>query len=555
MTAAPAALPQYSVDDIAEALEGLSPEEQVELLGLLNADGDIWYSLPGAQSTARYSEADITGYGGAAGGGKTDLACGLALVDHDLSTILRAEVSQLEGVKERLESILGSRKGFNGQANIWKLGPGRRIRFGGFANPGDEKRHQGIANDLLVFDEAAEMREAQVRFVIAWNRSAKKRRTRVLMTLNPPQTPEGRWIVAYFGPWLDKRHALYPTAPGALRWATAGPDGKDYWLTDGRSFVWSNKLLPTPLPGEPRPVYDYDPELYRRKMDATRVITPMSRTFIPAKLGDNPFLTRGPEYMARLQGLPEPMRSQMLNGDFEAGMEDHEWQVIPTAWVNASMERWKARGSESAGFRKPGPMDSMGVDVAMGGKDQFVIARRHGTWFDDLIRWPGRTIKSGAEGAGKVIMARRDRAPVHVDIIGWGSDTFGALVSNQVQAVPINAANGSTYVTKAGMRCANKRAELIWKLREALDPDGPDPIDLPDDAALALDLTAYRYKPTRGGILIEAKEDMKKRLGRSPDDGDAVAMALEDTMKVEQVIDALDVAGYGGAGDYDRMNI
>lgn len=547
------ALPSYSVDEITEALYGLSPEEQIELLALLNTDGDLWYSLPGAQSEARYSEADITGYGGAAGGGKTDLACGLALVDHDMSTILRAEVSQLEGVKERLEGILGSRKGFNGQTNIWRLAPGRRIRFGGFANPGDEKRHQGIPNDLLVFDEAAEMREAQVRFVIAWNRAAKKRRTRVLMTLNPPQTPEGRWIVAYFGPWLDKRHALYPTAPGALRWATAGPDGKDYWLTDGRSFVWSNQLV-NPLPGDPRPVYDFDPADYKGAK-ATRIITPLSRTFIPAKLGDNPYLTRGPEYMARLQGLPEPMRSQMLNGDFEAGMEDHEWQVIPTAWVNASMERWRARGSENPGFRKPGPMDSMGVDVAMGGKDAFVIARRHGTWFDDLIRWPGRSIKSGAEGAGKVIMARRDRAPVHVDIIGWGSDTYGALVSNQVQAVPINAANGSEYVTKAGMRCANKRAELVWKLREALDPDGPDPIDLPDDAQLALDLTAYRYKPTRGGILIEAKDEMKKRLGRSPDDGDAVAMALEDTMKVEQVIDALDHVGYGGAGDYDRMNI
>lgn len=541
----------YSVEEIAEALEGLEPAEQIELLALLNADGDLWYSLPGAQSMARYSEADITGYGGAAGGGKTDLACGLALVDHDQSTILRAEVAQLEGVKERLEAILGTRKGFNGQTNIWRLAPGRRIRFGGFANPGDEKKHQGIANDLLVFDEAAEMREAQVRFVIAWNRSAKGKRTRVLMTLNPPQSPEGRWIIAYFGPWLDKRHGLYPTAPGQLRWATAGPDGKDFWLEDGRQFVWSNQVLPAPLLGDPRPVYDFDPALYRGA-NKTRIVQPMSRTFIPAKLNDNPFLTRGPEYMARLQGLPEPMRSQMLNGDFEAGMEDHEWQVIPTEWVNKSMERWLARGSTSAAFRK-GAMDSMGVDVAMGGKDAFVIARRHGTWFDDLIRWPGRSIKSGAEGAGKVIMARRDRAPVHVDVIGWGSDTYGALVSNQVQTVPINAANTSHYVTKAGMRCANKRAELIWKLREALDPDGPDPIDLPDDAQLALDLTAYRYKPTRGGILIEAKEDMKKRLGRSPDDGDAVAMALEDTMKEETVIDALEQIGHAGGGDYDRL--
>lgn len=549
-----AALPDYSIEEISDALEGLSPDDQIELLGLLALDGSVWHSLPGAQSMARYSEADITGYGGAAGGGKTDLACGLALVDHDLTTILRAEVSQLEGVKERLEAVLGSRKGFNGQANIWKLAKGRRIRFGGFANPGDEKRHQGIANDLLVFDEAAEMREAQVRFVIAWNRSASGRRTRVLMTLNPPQSPEGRWIVSYFAPWLDKRHPLYPTAPGALRWATTGPDGKDHWFTDGRPFVWSNALLPVPRPGTPRPVYDFDPALYKGARK-TLIIQPMSRTFIPAKLNDNPFLTRGPEYMARLQGLPEPMRSQMLNGDFEAGMEDHEWQVIPTAWVRASMDRWKARGSDQPGFRKPGPMESMGVDPAFGGKDNFVIAMRHGNWFADLVRWPGKVTTSGAIGAGKVVAVRADGAPVHIDIIGWGSDTHGALVANRIQTIGVNVANGSGYITKAGMRCANLRAELIWKLREALDPDGPDPIDLPDDTRLEMDLTAYRYKNTARGILIESKEEMKARLRRSPDDGDAVALANIYTMKEEVMIDALEEMLHGSSADYDRLAI
>ena len=67
-----------------------------------------------------------------------------------------------------------------------------------------------------------------------------------------------------------------------------------------------------------------------------------------------------------------------LNGYADAvaaGMEDDPWQVIPTAWVDAAMARWKPL--------EPRPeMDSVGVDVAMGGKDQTVIARRHGNWFD-----------------------------------------------------------------------------------------------------------------------------------------------------------------------------
>lgn len=218
-------------------------------------------------------------------------------------------------------------------------------------------------------------------------------------------------------------------------------------------------------------------------------------------------------------------------------MEDDAWQVIPTAWVRASMDRWRPRNHN--GFR-PGPMDSMGVDVAMGGKDKFVIARRHGRWFDDLIRLKGRLVTSGSTGAGEVIKARRDRAPVHVDVVGWGAATYEALIGNNVQAMPINGANRSDKVTESGQRFVNKRAELVWAVREALDPDGPDPIDLPDDAGLELDLTSYRWTPTRSGILVRSKEEMRKELGHSPDDGDAVCLALEETIKDDVVIDVLD---------------
>jgi hypothetical protein len=66
----------------------------------------------------------------------------------------------------------------------------------------------------------------------------------------------------------------------------------------------------------------------------------MSRTFIPSRVSDNPYLM-GTGYMTQLQSLPEPLRSQMLYGDFHAGVQDDPWQVIPTAWVEAAMARWK----------------------------------------------------------------------------------------------------------------------------------------------------------------------------------------------------------------------
>ncbi len=41
------------------------------------------------------------------------------------------------------------------------------------------------------------------------------------------------------------------------------------------------------------------------------------------------------------------------------------------------------------------------------------------------------------------------------------------------------------------------------------------------------DLTAPRWCVSSGGkVLLESKDDMRKRLGRSTDDGDAVVMAF-----------------------------
>jgi hypothetical protein len=87
-------------------------------------------------------------------------------------------------------------------------------------------------------------------------------------------------------------------------------------------------------------------------------------------------------------GLPEPLRSQMLNGDFKAGMVDDEWQVIPTAWVDAAMARWKPKDVLPE-------QDSLGVDVARGGKDETVIAPRYGNWYAELDCHEGKKTPDG----------------------------------------------------------------------------------------------------------------------------------------------------------------
>ncbi|HEX8577983.1 MAG TPA: terminase [Allosphingosinicella sp.] len=517
-------LQHYSPADV-ERIRGLmTQDERDEMDRLLAMDPKLWRPQHGPQSRAYESRADIIGFGGSAGGGKTDLAAGLTLEEHKRTLYLRSEKNQTEGFAQRIEQILGSTKGYNSQKSSWRL-PGRRLlELGGLENQGDEKRWQGRPHDLVILDEATEIREAQARFVMGWARTDDpEQRVRVLLPFNPPRTVEGRWVIRFFAPWLDDKHPN-PAQDGELRWFTT-VGGEDFEVSDNRQFVLVDGVA----------CYDFDPADFKPE----DILRPLSRTFFKSRVSDNRYYVNS-DYMTQLQGLPEPLRSQMLYGDFQAGVEDPRDQVIPTAWIDAAMDRWQER-------ERKGAMDSLGADIAAGGKDNMVIARRHGSWFDDLIRIPGKDIpqtRAGPIAASHILSARRDRAPVHIDVVGWGLSATNFLQENGVQTVPVNGAGKSferTASPTAGPLGAfgsslaffNRRAEVIWRMREALDPTNPHCVDLPDDTELRSDLAAYRWSFTPNGIKIGGKDDMRKVLGRSPDAGDAVCLANMATMKTE----------------------
>jgi hypothetical protein len=258
------------------------------------------------------------------------------------------------------------------------------------------------------------------------------------------------------------------------------------------------------------------------------VIRPQSRTFIPSKVQDNPFLMET-GYEATLQALPEPLRSQMLEGSFTAGKEDDIWQMVPSGWVDEAMQRWKEEGKFG---RK---MSSVGVDVARGGKDSTVVSTRFDWWFDKLRSYPGSETPDGAMVAGIVFALSSDHAPIHVDVIGVGSSVVDHLKGNNVHCVAVNGAEradeGARDRATGRMRFRNRRAQCYWRFRELLDPGNRNNVQLPLDTKLKADLCAPRWKLTSSGILVESKDEIKKRLGRSPDYGDAVVLAAIETEK------------------------
>ncbi len=442
------------------------------------------------QEQALNSRADFLFYGGAAGGGKTDLLIGLALTEHQRSIIFRREAKQLRAITDRTAQVLRTRDGFNSQQNRWRLPEGRLLDLGGVKDAGDEEAYQGQPHDLIAFDELPQFLESQFRFLVGWNRTTiQGQRCRVVGAGNPPTSAEGEWVIRFWAPWLDPQHAN-PALPGELRWF-AVQDGKDIEVEGPEPFEHGGEL-----------------------------ITPKSRTFIPSSVEDNPFLT-ATGYKAMLQALPEPLRSQMLKGDFLAGREDDPWQVIPTTWVERAQERWEAQ-------KPDGPMHAMGVDVARGGADDTVLTARYGDWFAPQIVKPGKETPNGQTVASLTVAYLRDDATAYVDVIGVGASAYDHLDGLRVNVQASNASEASLATDRSGkLGFVNKRAEWWWKMREALDPHYGDNLALPPDRELLVDLCTPKWKVSTRGIQVEAKEDIVKRLGRSPDRGDSAVLALQ----------------------------
>jgi hypothetical protein len=486
------------IDDpasIAEFLPYATPEERRELDRLMVEGMPVWMPQVGPQTEALDNPADIIFYGGQAGGGKTDLLIGAALTKQQHSIIFRREAVQLVGLVERTTTIMGSRTGYNGQDNIWHLPDRRVLEFGSVKDPDDWMKYQGRPHDLKGFDEICHFLESQFRTLIGWMRTDDPTvRQRVICAGNPPTSSEGQWVIQYWAPWLDPLHPN-PAKPGELRWFITNAEGKDQEVAG---------------PGE------YD--IGNGEMMAAK-----SRTFIRSSVDDNLYLSMT-GYKATLQALPEPLRSQMLRGDFQAGTSDPAWQLLPSEWVKAAQARWVKRDAK-------GPMSAVGFDVARGGQDNTVAARRHGTWFDELKLVPGVVTTDGPKAAAFLIPLVRNGAPVAIDAIGVGGSALDFLRGLRVLCVPIvgSDASGTTDRT-ATLRMRNVRAEYYWAMREALDPTNEDPIALPPDSDLLAELCAIRYKVVTTGkfaaIQIHDKDEIKKVLGRSPDRADAVAMTF-----------------------------
>lgn len=211
-------------------------------------------------------------------------------------------------------------------------------------------------------------------------------------------------------------------------------------------------------------------------------------------------------------GETSPIYAVRVRGDFPSQTSD---AVISLELLESSWKRWL--------FTQESGLLHLGVDVARYGDDDTVIAPRRG-----LKALPMITARSMdcIEVAGTVLEAVRrlrigqERPVVKVDVIGVGAGVYDQLRrSREVIAVPVNVAEASQLPEEY----ANLRAQVGFAVRDWMREGGT----IPNDSKLHQELIASRYSfDGRARLKIESKDDIKKRLGRSPDRADALALSI-----------------------------
>lgn len=222
--------------------------------------------------------------------------------------------------------------------------------------------------------------------------------------------------------------------------------------------------------------------------------------------------------------------------------------IIPLGWVQQAVyrhERWKegaytlrADGTKNY-TRSPQEelvgMLTLGVDVSDGGDDMSAIAIRQGPVIKEIKRHVPKeayqvaaiatmeAAEQGASGYNDVLYV--------VDGNGAGSGVVSKLREDGKQVISFIASAQSGRRDKTGkMGFLNDRTAAWYNLRELLNPNQPggSKICLPDDSQMIADLVAPKYweQPGTPKYVLEPKKDIKKRIGRSTDLGDAVVQAF-----------------------------
>lgn len=214
-------------------------------------------------------------------------------------------------------------------------------------------------------------------------------------------------------------------------------------------------------------------------------------------------------------------------GEFATQSED---AVISLAHLEEAHDRWEQLELRvSTSLIVPvhdslGPLEIIGADVAGRGEDRTVYALRHGKVISAILVRPHEPDTSLLTDELERLARTPERgARIVIDAIGLGEPIANELRKRGCNVVDFIASQGCQLRTRGGQMGFDRvRAAAWWNLREMLEPGSGYELAIPPDEQLTADLIAPRWTEVAGGKLaVEKKDDIRKRLKRSTDSGDA----------------------------------
>ena len=238
-----------------------------------------------------------------------------------------------------------------------------------------------------------------------------------------------------------------------------------------------------------------------------------------ASEGENDFEFDGSWYR------PSDLFRKKVLGEFPKVDDD---VLIPPHWIELAQKRWTENHlqSEDDGI--------MGVDVAGMGRDNSVFCMRYGNYVPRMKKHnsAGKAQHMAIAGEALQWLQSHKGCVVSIDTIGEGAGVYSRLEEEcdeeEIVSCKFSEAarddNDEELTDITGQyRFANMRAYLHWAVRDWLNPDNGNDAMLPPSGTLAEEAASIRFCfRSDGKIIIDPKDDIKKRLGHSPDEMDAL---------------------------------
>ena len=320
---------------------------------------------PGPQENFLRSPADITIFGGAAGGGKSFgllLECLRHINNPDFGAVIfrrtSKQVTTEGGLWHVSQQLYRSVGGVPKESTLeWQFPSSARVRFACLDHENDKHNFDGAQIPLICFDELTHYSESQFFYLLSRNRSTCGVKPYILATTNPDANS---WVAEFIKWWINEETGYpIPERFGVIRW---------FYHVDNARYWYNSKQ-----------------EAMQAQPDLFKEAPPKSVTFIPSMLADNPMLLqKDPGYKANLLALPLVDRERLLCGNWKIIAEGGNlfnqswWKMVTIAPLADGMIRvryWDKAATENGGC------ETAGVKMTKTKDGRYYVEDvKHGRW-------------------------------------------------------------------------------------------------------------------------------------------------------------------------------